>query len=80
MRMTRTTRLVLEALLAPGEHHGYELLKSTGILAGSLYPILDRFEKAGWVTGTWRQTNDNRPRRRCYRLTAAGRREAKSLS
>ena len=49
---------------------------SEGVLEvnqGSLYPALQRLEKAGLVTSEWGTTDNNR-QARYYRLTAAGRR------
>jgi PadR family transcriptional regulator, regulatory protein PadR len=49
---------------------------SRGVLEvnqGSLYPALQRLEKAGLVTSEWGTTDNNR-RARYYRLTARGRR------
>jgi PadR family transcriptional regulator, regulatory protein PadR len=49
---------------------------SQGVLEvnqGSLYPALQRLEKAGLITSDWGATEHNR-RARYYRLTAAGRR------
>ena len=49
---------------------------SDGVLEvnqGSLYPALQRLEKAGLVTSEWGVTDNNR-RARYYRLTVAGRR------
>ncbi|GLC26978.1 PadR family transcriptional regulator [Roseisolibacter agri] len=49
---------------------------SDGVLEvnqGSLYPALQRLEKAGLVTSAWSTTDHNR-RARYYSLTAAGRR------
>lgn len=49
---------------------------SDGVLEvnqGSLYPALQRLEKAGLITSEWGTTDNNR-RARYYRLTAAGRR------
>jgi PadR family transcriptional regulator, regulatory protein PadR len=49
---------------------------SEGVLEvnqGSLYPALQRLEKAGLITSAWGTTDHNR-RARYYRLTAAGRR------
>ena len=40
---------------------------------GSLYPALQRLEKAGLVTSDW-DTTDNNRRARYYRLTATGQR------
>jgi DNA-binding PadR family transcriptional regulator len=40
---------------------------------GSLYPALQRLEKAGLITSDWGTTDNNR-RARYYELTPAGRR------
>jgi PadR family transcriptional regulator, regulatory protein PadR len=72
--------LVLKTLsLAP--QHGWGISQhvqqlSEGVLEvnqGSLYPALQRLEKAGLITSDWGTTDNNR-RARYYRLTAAGRR------
>jgi len=43
---------------------------------GTLYKALDRMEKAGLLTSRWEDpmvaANEGRPRRRWYRVTAAG--------
>lgn len=39
---------------------------------GTLYPALQRLLAKGWVSGEWKQTENNR-RARYYRLTIAGR-------
>ncbi|MEP7346731.1 MAG: PadR family transcriptional regulator [Gemmatimonadaceae bacterium] len=41
---------------------------------GSLYPALYRLELQGFITSTWRLTENNR-RARYYTLTAAGRKQ-----
>jgi PadR family transcriptional regulator, regulatory protein PadR len=54
---------------------GAELAKSTGVSSGTLYPLLQRLEHAGWVTSAWEQidpSEEGRPRRRFYTLTALG--------
>jgi PadR family transcriptional regulator, regulatory protein PadR len=72
--------LVLKTLsLSP--QHGWGISQhvqqlSEGVLEvnqGSLYPALQRLEKAGLITSDWGTTDNNR-RARYYRLTAAGRR------
>ena len=40
---------------------------------GSLYPALHKLEQQGWITATWRRTENNR-RAKFYSLTRAGRR------
>jgi transcriptional regulator len=72
--------LVLSILDGP-DRHGYELAqiiesRSGGKLsfkAATLYPLLYKLEKQGWVAGRWVEKACER-RRRFYRLTASGRR------
>jgi PadR family transcriptional regulator, regulatory protein PadR len=72
--------LILKTLsLAP--MHGWGINQrvqqtSKGVLEvnqGSLYPALQRLEKAGLVTSDW-DTTDNNRRARYYRLTVTGQR------
>lgn len=54
-------------------HHGYELMKETGLMSGTLYPLLMRMTEQGLVEAEWREpTRTGRPPRHAYRLTAAG--------
>jgi transcriptional regulator len=41
---------------------------------GSLYPALHRLEERGWITATWRTSENNR-QARYYELTRQGRRQ-----
>ena len=82
-RMTLQTQLVLRAMLdsPSGEFYGFELSKSTGLKAGTLYPMLTRLEDAEWITGSWEDVDPaeaRRPARRYYRLTPRGRVEAET--
>ena len=53
--------------------HGYDLIKQTGILSGTLYPLLMRMTEQGIVESKWMQpAQPGRPPRHLYRLTAAG--------
>jgi len=53
--------------------HGYELMKETGLLSGTLYPLLMRMTDQGLVEAEWRApAQPGRPPRHAYRLTAAG--------
>jgi PadR family transcriptional regulator PadR len=57
---------------------GTDILKETGFLSGTLYPVLLRFERAGWLSSEWEEVEPNevgRPRKRLYRLTALGARK-----
>jgi PadR family transcriptional regulator, regulatory protein PadR len=72
--------LLILALLERRRRHGYEISKqvetrSNGRLKfhiASLYPLLHRLEKRGWIAGRWAQQPGQRRRRR-YRLTPEGR-------
>lgn len=77
IRMSLAKVKILGALLeTPSEpHYGYELMRATGVKSGSLYPILEQLEKAGWLEARWEDTNthrEGRPPRRWYRLTGLG--------
>ena len=74
------------AVLEDRAMHGYEIAKviereTNGALSfnlASLYPMLYRLEKRGWVKGTW-ETKSTGRRRRYYRLTASGEKRLASL-
>lgn len=66
---------LLEALYAsaPEWRHGYDLIKQTGLLSGTLYPLLMRMTDGGLVEAEWHApAAPGRPARHAYRLTAAG--------
>jgi transcriptional regulator len=75
-----SAELLLLSLIESVPRHGYEIGKlieqrSQGALrfhAASLYPLLYRLEKRGWVQGKWVEKAGQR-RRRYYSLTARGR-------
>ena len=59
---------------------GIEILRSTGLASGTLYPILFRLEEAGWLESQWEDVAPSqigRPRRRLYRITALGEKNAR---
>jgi DNA-binding transcriptional regulator PaaX len=53
---------------------GLRICETTGHGSGTVYPALDRLMKAGWIEDHWEdQAPADRPRRRFYKITAAGR-------
>jgi transcriptional regulator len=74
-----STELMILSLLENEARHGYELSKliaslSRGVVrlhVASLYPLLYRLERRGWIEGRWVERAGQR-RRRYYRLTGAG--------
>jgi DNA-binding PadR family transcriptional regulator len=72
-RITPATVDVLVCLLADESTWGLQVIKLTQRPAGSVYPILERLERAGWVESEWEDAPERPgPRRRLYRLTADG--------
>jgi DNA-binding PadR family transcriptional regulator len=54
---------------------GSDILKRTGMLSGTLYPILMRLERAGWLESKWEELEPSemgRPRKRLYRISPHG--------
>jgi len=76
-----SAELLILSLVEHEPRHGYELSKlidsrSNGAIrfhVASLYPLLYRLEKRGWIEGRWVEKAGQR-RRRYYRLTGEGRR------
>ena len=74
-----TAELAVLSVLEDGPLHGYEMARrieqqtegSLRFTLASLYPLLYRMERKGWVSGAW-VTSPSGRRRRCYRLTSAG--------
>ena len=75
-----SAELMILALLESRARHGYEIGKliearSQGAISfqiASLYPMLYRLERRGWIEGRWVEKTGER-RRRFYRLTGEGR-------
>ena len=74
-----SAELLILSLVEARPRHGYEISKlidsrSKGELrfnVASLYPLLYRLEKRGWIQGRWVEKAGQR-RRRFYRLTPEG--------
>ena len=74
-----SAELLILSLLEDQQRHGYEIAKlinqrsgeRLSFQASSLYPVLFRMEKRGWIRGRWVE-KDGARRRRFYRLTPKG--------
>lgn len=75
-------RLIALFLQDPNQKwSGAEITREVGIFSGTLYPLLAKLEAAKWLTAEWEKidpSEEGRPRRRYYRLTATGARKARS--
>ena len=78
--------LIVLHLLEPGEAYGYEIVTklttqtngALGVTDGTLYPVLYRLERGGFVVVRW-ETPERGVPRKYYQLTAAGRHELARL-
>ena len=70
----RRQRRVLTVLMtgAPGLS-GYPIMRLAQTGSATVYTLLDRLERLGWVSGEQEEQPAGRSRRRFYRLTPAGR-------
>jgi PadR family transcriptional regulator PadR len=80
-RMSAQTIKVLGALMSSSsdELSGADIGRATKLASGTLYPILARLEQAGWFESRWESEQPQalgRPRRRLYRITAIGMKNA----
>jgi PadR family transcriptional regulator len=80
-----SAELLVLSLLEDQPRHGYDIskliqIRSSGALrfhVTSLYPLLHRLEREGWLEGRWVEKSHQR-RRRYYRLTPQGRKALRS--
>src|SRR6266568_4167520 len=80
-----SAELLVLSLLEDQPRHGYDVSKLIQIRSGgelrfhvtSLYPLLHRLEKQGWIAGRWVEKAEQR-RRRYYSLTPEGRKVLRS--
>ena len=80
-----SAELLVLSLLEDQPRHGYDISKLIQLRSGgalrfhvtSLYPLLHRLEKQGWIEGLWVEKAEQR-RRRYYKLTPQGIQELRS--
>ena len=74
-QLTYSTAAVLHAL-GSGYRYGFDIINVTGLPSGTVYPILRRLHRAGFVTSAWEDETTahqrQRPQRKYYQLTPAG--------
>ena len=80
-KRSHQTKLILQVLLdSPADEvYGLEVVRASGVPAGTSYAILRRLEDEGLLEGRWEQISpeeEGRPPRRYYRLNGEGRKVA----
>jgi PadR family transcriptional regulator, regulatory protein PadR len=77
-----TSEVLILSILEDRPRHGYEIAKLIERRSGgrvdfhvaSLYPMLYRLERRGWIEGKWVEKSGQR-RRRFYKLSSLGRKD-----
>lgn len=66
---------VLQAVIG-GARHGFDIMDTAALPSGTVYPILGRLERTGFVRSRWESPTiaqrEKRPPRRYYEISAAG--------
>jgi len=75
VRLTQQSLQVLRVLLERGEISGFDIVKTTGLSTGTVYPILTRLYNAKWVNRRW-EPDKAGPKRRLHQLTPLGKTES----
>ena len=77
-----STKPMILSILRGGENYGYQIIQRVKELSGGklewadgmLYPVLHRLEKDGFVSTSWKISDEGR-RRKYYKITDLGRKE-----
>lgn len=76
MNLSFSGAAILQAL-AHDYRYGFDIMDVTGLPSGTVYPALRRLEASGLVVSKWEDEdtarNEQRPARKYYKLTGAGR-------
>jgi PadR family transcriptional regulator PadR len=81
-KRSHQTKLILQVLLdSPAdEAYGLEVVRASGVGAGTAYAVLRRLEDEGLLDARWEQISpedEGRPPRRYYKLNGEGRKVAR---
>jgi PadR family transcriptional regulator, regulatory protein PadR len=84
-RLTKQTLKVLRAFVSEPQTElaGSDIARRSSLSAGTLYAILARLERVGWLQSRWEKGNPcylGRPLRRYYRMTTIGLERAAAVS
>ena len=75
-KLSHTAALILQAIHS-GDIYGFSIMERTGLPSGTVYPAMRRLERDGLIASKWEAqaiaTAEQRPLRKYYRLTPAGR-------
>ena len=75
-KLSHTAAMILQAISA-GFVYGFSVMEVTGLPSGTVYPAMRRLERDDLIRSQWERQSiadvEQRPPRKYYRLTTAGR-------
>jgi|SRR5579863_2591428 len=75
-KLSHTAAMILQAIHA-GYVYGFSIMEMTGLPSGTVYPAMRRLERDDLIHSHWEDQAiadaEQRPPRKYYKLTAAGR-------
>ena len=75
-KLSHTAAIILQAIDA-GFVYGFSIMEMTGLPSGTVYPAMRRLERDALISSRWERQSiadaEQRPARKYYRLTSAGR-------
>ena len=76
MKPLSVSSLAALGAVSRGIRYGFDIMDATGLPSGTVYPVLGRLERDGYVRSKWESQSvaqrDKRPPRRYYEITASG--------
>jgi DNA-binding PadR family transcriptional regulator len=81
-KLSHTAAMILQAI-ATGQVYGFSVMERTGLPSGTVYPSMRRLERDGLIASKWEAQSianqEQRPPRKYYKLTRAGREMLEAL-
>jgi len=75
-KLSHTAAMILQAI-DTGCVYGFSIMEMTGLPSGTVYPAMRRLERDELISSRWERQSiadaEQRPARKYYKLTAAGR-------
>ena len=76
MRPLSISAVAVLGAVSQSIRYGFDIMDATGLPSGTVYPVLGRLERDGFVRSKWESQatalREKRPPRRYYEITATG--------
>ena len=74
-KLSHTAAMILQ-IIDNGFRYGFDIMDTTGLPSGTVYPALRRMEAEGLISSQWESEKkalaEQRPARKYYRVTRSG--------